>query len=318
MTASSVESAELDQVAAALRQMGADSAVLRANEIAHLVALGRNVVSLREIPGVGLNVTGDSEHISISLELDREKKITQPIHLCVGVLEKAGTQRIKIAVRAAERSSATLMAHCFFPAALNVEHTMDACVDLAPEAELHYLEGHYHGPWGGITVSPKAQVQVGPRAHFLADFSLITGRVGRLGIKYHVDAQADAIAELSSRVFGHATDEIKIAEEVVLSGKSARGLVKIRVALEDQATAEVTGITAGNAEGARGHVDCMEIVKDQAVARAVPVVSVTHPLAKVTHEAAIGSIDKKQLETLMARGVAPERAVDMIVRGILR
>ena len=94
--------------------------------------------------------------------------------------------------------------------------------------------------------------------------------------------------------------------------------MKIRVALEDQASAEVTGMTAGNAEGARGHVDCMEIVKDQAVARAVPVVSVTHPLAKVTHEAAIGSIDKKQLETLMARGVSPEWAIDMIVRGILR
>jgi Fe-S cluster assembly scaffold protein SufB len=195
---------------------------------------------------------------------------------------------------------------------------MDALVDLETEAELRYLEGHYHGPWGGVTVLPKAQVRVGPRARFFADFSLITGRVGKLGIKYHVEAQADAIAELSSRVFGHATDEIKIEEEVVLAGKSARGLVKIRVALEDRATAEVTGMTAGNAEGARGHVDCMEIVKDHAVARAVPVVSVTHPLAKVTHEAAIGSIDKKQLETLMARGVTPERAVDMIVRGILR
>jgi Fe-S cluster assembly scaffold protein SufB len=90
------------------------------------------------------------------------------------------------------------------------------------------------------------------------------------------------------------------------------------VAVEGQASAVVTGMTAGNAEGARGHVDCLEIVKDQAVARAVPVVSVTHPLAKVTHEAAIGSIDKKQLETLMAHGVSPEKAVDMIVRGVLR
>jgi Fe-S cluster assembly scaffold protein SufB len=80
----------------------------------------------------------------------------------------------------------------------------------------------------------------------------------------------------------------------------------------------VTGMTAGNAAGARGHVDCLEIVKDQAVARAIPVVSVTHPLAKVTHEAAIGSIDKKQLETLIAHGVSPEQAVDMIVRGMLR
>jgi Fe-S cluster assembly scaffold protein SufB len=318
VTASSVEPAEIDRVAGALREMGADSAVLTSSEVAHMVAIGRNLVSLREIPGVSLQVTEGPEEISLCLKLEREKKIANPIHLCIGVLNKSDIQRIKVDVRAEERSTATLMAHCFFPTAVNVEHIMDALMNIETGAELRYLEGHYHGPWGGVTVLPKAQVRVGPHARFFADFSLITGRVGKLRIKYYVEGQADAVAELSSRVFGHATDEIKIEEEVILAGKSSRGLVKIRVALEDQATAEVTGMTAGNAEGARGHVDCMEIVKDQASARAVPVVSVTHPLAKVTHEAAIGSIDKKQLESLMARGVPPRRAVDMIVRGILR
>lgn len=43
-----------------------------------------------------------------------------------------------------------------------------------------------------------------------------------------------------------------------------------------------------------------------------------HPEAKVTHEAAIGSVDKKELETLMARGLTPEQAVELIVSGILR
>lgn len=126
------------------------------------------------------------------------------------------------------------------------------------------------------------------------------------------------MVELVARVFGHANDEIKIREKVVLAGKNARGLVKARVAIEDEAIAEIIGITEGNAEGARGHVDCMEIVKDRAVARAMPMMQVTHPLAKVTHEAAIGSVDKRQMETLMAHGLTPEEAVDVIVKGILR
>ena len=46
--------------------------------------------------------------------------------------------------------------------------------------------------------------------------------------------------------------------------------------------------------------------------------NVTNPLAKVTHEAAIGSVDKKRLETLMAHGLTPEEAVDVIVEGVLR
>jgi hypothetical protein len=62
----------------------------------------------------------------------------------------------------------------------------------------------------------------------------------------------------------------------------------------------------------------MEIVQGQAKASAIPIVRVFHPEAKVTHEAAIGSVDKKELETLMARGLTPEQAVELIVSGILR
>ncbi len=68
---------------------------------------------------------------------------------------------------------------------------------------------------------------------------------------------------------------------------------------------------------ATGHVDCNEIVQDRASAMAVPVVKVEHPKAHVTHEAAIGSVDSKQLQTLMSRGVTEENAVEMIIQGVI-
>ncbi|GAI94992.1 unnamed protein product, partial [marine sediment metagenome] len=96
-------------------------------------------------------------------------------------------------------------------------------------------------------------------------------------------------------------------------------LIKTRVVLRDRARAEVISETYGNAPNARGHVDCVELVNgEEAVARAIPLVSVTNDKAKVTHEAAIGSIDRRQVETLMARGLDENEAVDVIVRGILR
>jgi uncharacterized protein len=45
----------------------------------------------------------------------------------------------------------------------------------------------------------------------------------------------------------------------------------------------------------------MEIVQGRAHAQAIRLVQVFHPKAKVTHEATIGSVDKNELETLMAR-----------------
>jgi Fe-S cluster assembly scaffold protein SufB len=89
------------------------------------------------------------------------------------------------------------------------------------------------------------------------------------------------------------------------------------VAVEDTARAHIVGATYGNAEGARGHVDCLEIVRGNARASAVPEVEVSHPQAKVTHEAAIGAVDQRQLEALMARGLDPEAAVDRIILGLL-
>ena len=48
-------------------------------------------------------------------------------------------------------------------------------------------------------------------------------------------------------MFGHGDDKISIKERVMLDGENSRGLLKTRVALEDRAQAEVTGITEGNA-----------------------------------------------------------------------
>jgi hypothetical protein len=127
-----------------------------------------------------------------------------------------------------------------------------------------------------------------------------------------------AVVELATRVFGHEVDLIKINEEVSLNGKFSRSMIKSRVALEGEARAEIVSATVGCAEGARGHMDCLEIIKDQAVGQSTPIVRVSHPLAKITHEAAIGTVDKKQMETLIAHGLSPEQATDMIVLGVLR
>ncbi|MGQ9853044.1 MAG: SufD family Fe-S cluster assembly protein, partial [Candidatus Oleimicrobiaceae bacterium] len=70
---------------------------------------------------------------------------------------------------------------------------------------------------------------------------------------------------------------------------------------------------------ARGHVDCMEVIQGkEARASAVPRLRVIEETAKLTHEAAIGSIDKKQVETLMARGLSESEAVEVVVQGLLR
>lgn len=309
---------ELDDLMNALSAGGGDKEILANKEIAHLVASGHKILSSRGIEGLEVNAKETLTGINVHVTVKEGIKLKQPVHLCFGILHKKGTQRIKMDVKLEDHSSANFIAHCIFPKAEKVKHIMDAVVDIGESAEMRYNETHYHGLYGGIEVVPNAVVKVGKNSRYFTDFTLITGRVGKLAIDYSIVAGENAVTELMARVFGHANDDIKIKEKVLLAGENSRGLIKTRVALEDEATAEITGITEGNAAGARGHVDCMEIVKDKAVATAIPIVSVRNPLAKVTHEAAIGSVDRKQLETLMAHGLTPEEAVEMIVKGILR
>ena len=314
----SVHMSELDALMKAFGESGGDSGILADKEIAHFVVSGHKILSMQSVEGLEVKAKERLTGISASIRVREGTKIQNPIHLCFGILHKKGNQKIKMDVRLEKNASAHFIAHCIFPKAEKIKHIMDAVVDIGENAEMRYSETHYHGLYGGIEVIPKAIVKIAKNGRYFTDFTLVTGRVGKLGIDYSVEAGENAVTELTAKIFGHADDDIKIKEEVLLQGDNARGLIKTRVAIEDEAKAEITGITEGNAAGARGHVDCMEIVKDKAIASAIPIVKVGNPLAKVTHEAAIGSVDKKQLETLMAHGLTPEEAVDVIVKGILR
>jgi hypothetical protein len=309
---------EIDNLMKAVDEAGGDLGILANKDIAHLAASGHRILSANKVEGIEVEAKETLTGIEAKVTVLEGVKIKHPVHLCFGVLHKRGTQKIKMDVRLEKNASASFVAHCVFPNAEKVRHIMDAVVEIGEGAEMRYSETHYHGMYGGIKVIPKAVVTIGKNGRYFTNFNLITGRVGSLKIDYAVTAGENAVTELTARVFGHAQDEINIKEKVVLSGKNSRSIIKTRVAIEDEAQAEVTGITEGCAEGARGHVDCMEIVKDRAIAKAIPIVYVTNPLAKVTHEAAIGSVDKKQMETLMAHGLTPEDAVDIIVKGILK
>ncbi len=308
---------DFDKLLEAFGVAGGDRSVLENRNVAHMVAVGHKILSARDVEGLEVEAHETRDGIDARVTVRDGVKIAQPVHMCFGVVHKRGSQRIRMDVRMEENSSARFIAHCLFPHAERVRHIMDASVDVGRNAEMHYTESHFHGPFGGIDVVPKARIMIRENGRYFSDFTLTTGRVGKLDIDYTVDAGGNAVAELTARVFGHGNDLINIRESISLNGENARGLIKTRIALEHEAEAEVTGITEGKAPGARGHVDCLEIIKDQAIARAIPIVNVTDPLAKVTHEAAIGSVDKRQMETLMSHGLSPEQAMEVIVKGIL-
>ena len=180
-----------------------------------------------------------------------------------------------------------------------------------------YFERHVHGPYGGVSVIPNAKVTVGEGAEFTTEFELIKGRAGRIAFDYEVNCLAHSVCEMTARINGRADDTIRLHETAHLLGESARAALISHIALRDDSQAEVYNTLTGDAPHARGHVDCKEIVLGRARAKAVPIVEVNEPSAHVTHEAAIGSVDSRQLQTLLSRGLNEDEATELIIEGLL-
>ncbi len=298
---------------------GGDRSILLNKDTVKLVIHENKVLTADGVEGIQIETKETANGVNINFLVEEGAKILHPVHLCFGILPQEGLQEIILRVNAQDNSEVNVIAHCIFPNAVKVIHKMDAEIEIGKNAKFNYKETHYHGEFGGIEVIPKARIKVGNGGVWQSTFTLIQGLVGKLDYDFEVFCQDKSVAELVVKAYGKGHDKIKVWEKIHLNGDGARGLAKSRIVLSDQAEAEVKGETYGNAPNARGHVDCIELVNGkEAIARAIPIVSVTNGMAKVTHEAAIGSVDKRQVETLMARGLDENEAVDVIVRGILR
>ncbi len=286
-------------------------------DAASLVIHGNQVVGAHLVPGLEVDATERPDGVAAVVTVKRGVRIEHPVHMCFGLLPEKGRQHIELRVTMESGSRASLMAHCTFPNAVEVTHSMEADIVVEDGAEYAYFERHVHGRDGGVLVLPRARVTVGEDARFKTEFELIRGRVGEIDIDYETSVAARSVLEMVARISGRGDDVIKINEKGRLEGEHARGVLTSYIAVRDRARAEVRNTLVASAAYARGHVDCKEIVKDQATASAIPVVDVKHPKAHVTHEASIGSVDTKQLETLMSRGLDEDEAAELIIRGLL-
>lgn len=306
-----------DIVAELLQSIGMNPEHPFGEDVARIEVHQNQIVGLHLVPGLKVEADETADGIDAHILVENGAILSKPVHICFGVLPEDGRQHVNLHIDIREHSRASILAHCTFPNAKKVEHVMNARIDVAPGAHYAYFERHVHGPHGGVMVIPNAQITVNEGAEFTTEFELIKGRAGKIEFDYTATCHARSILEMTARINARADDNVIIRETAYLVGEDARAALISHIALRDDARAEVFNTMSATAARARGHVDCKEIIVGNAYAKAVPIVEVHHPTAHVTHEAAIGSVDSKQLQTLLARGLDEEQATDLIIEGLL-
>jgi hypothetical protein len=247
-------------------------------------------------------------------------KLSEPLFFCFGMLGKNDEQFIIPNITLQDGAQAVITSHCSFPHAEAATHKMEAHYRIGQNAKLTYNEHHYHGESSGATVMPKLKIEVLQGGQFTSNFVLTTGSVGKVKIELDGVLGARAKSYIETKVMGkNANDIIEIMEKIHLQGENSKSLMKMRAAAKNGGQVLMQGETYASAPGAIGHVDCQEIVVGKTSrARAVPIVEVSDEQARVTHEASVGKINQKELETLMTRGLDEDQATELIINSLMR
>jgi len=286
---------------------------------AHVIVHANNILASKDVPGLVIDAEETEYGIRATFTVKAGFVLKKPVHLCFGHLGKEGKQVIESKIVLEDGAKAKFYSHCIFPNAIEFLHAMEGDIVVGKGADMTYEEVHVHGPKGKIEVRPVTRVIVNEKGRYVSNFALIEGRVGILSLDVDVDVIGRlGSAEITSKIYGKYDDQCSVKDVIRLSGENSSGLAKARVVLKDHSFGKFYGEVQGAAEGAKGHVDCTEVVQGYAKAEAVPVVSVIHPGAEITHEAAIGKIANEKLWGLMAKGLSENEAIDVIVSGLLR
>jgi len=270
-------------------------------------------------PGVRSEVVETPTGVKTKVYIEPGTKLNEPVTLCFGATKTMEVQTTEGEIVVGEGADVKFVVYGAMAEGIKLKHKNKLKVTVERGARFEFLDLHYNGENTFVELETETEAYVGEHAYFRSVFKQTRGRAGKVRIVLKANVDKKGVAVFETKMMGKKDDEIYVEDVIYLNGEESRGISKSRIIAVDQTKATFVGETYGNASYCRGHIDCSEVIRGKdVVVKAVPVVVVNNQTAKVTHEAAIGSIDKKQLETLMARGLNEDEAVDLIVQGMLR
>ena len=286
----------------------------------HFYVEQNKILSHGHPKGVKMSAKEITNGIEAKVVVEKNAKIKEPLYFCFGMLGEENEQLILPVIEVQDGAEVTIIAHCSFPNAKKAVHKMTALFKVGKKAKFRYEEHHYHGDKSGASVFPGLKLEVDEGGELVSVFNLSQGTVGRIEIELEAFLQKSAKAHIETKVFGKSEkDEVFIFDKVHLLGENSKSLIKMRAAAKNGGKVMMQGENYARAAGATGHVDCQEIVVGEgSVAKAVPIVEVSNENARVTHEASVGKINQKELETLMTRGLSEEEATELIIEAMMK
>ncbi len=241
-------------------------------------------------------------------------KPEKPLQTCLHIAKNGFSQNVHNIIIAEEDSELHIIAGC--STSDHVQSGLHIGLSeffVKKGAILRYTMIH---DWGeNICVRPRTAVHVEEGGVFVSNYISLKP-VGSLESNPVTILEKNATANFNSVLVAGKDSYMDVGSIVELNGEGARAEIISR-AIAAGGTIISRGHIKGNVKGVKGHLECKGLILKDGLLHAIPELSGCTPGVEMSHEAAVGKIDKREIEYLMARGLDENEAVSTIVRGFL-
>jgi hypothetical protein len=242
-------------------------------------------------------------------------KVTHPVQACLYIAKNNFSQHVHNIVIAEEGSELHIITGCATaPHLISGLHVGVSEFYVKKGAKLIFTMIH---EWGDqVNVRPRTVTRVEEGGIIVSNYVSLKP-VGSLQMNpaTHLVGKG-AVARFNSILVASSGTNMDVGSRIYLEAPDTKAEIISR-AITSGGSIIARGNLIGKASPIKAHLECKGLILKDGLMQAIPELSATVPGVEMSHEAAVGKIDKREIEYLMARGLDEETAVSTIVRGFL-
>jgi len=242
-------------------------------------------------------------------------KVANPVQACLYIARDKFSQNVHNIVIAEENSELHIITGCATaPHLVSGLHVGVSEFYVKKGAILRFTMIH---DWGEkVNVRPRTVTHVEAGGVIISNYISLKplGTLQMFPTTY-LDGEG-AIARYNSVLVANKGSFMDVGSRIILNASGSRAEIISR-GLTYGGTIIARGDLVGKVAGIKAHLECKGLILNDGLMKAIPELSGYVPGVEMSHEAAVGKIDRREIEYLMARGVNEDEAVSTIVRGFL-
>jgi len=250
------------------------------------------------------------------IRIKKGKTVELPIQACLFLKAQGFKQKVHNLIIVEEGAKVNLIAGCSASKAAKEGFHLGIS-EFYIEEKAHLNFTMIHNFREDTVVRPMSVAVVKENGTFISNYVCLKPVKEVVMYPTAVISGKNGRASFNSLIFSYPNSFQDIGARIILSGESAQAeIISRMVSIGGKIIAR--GHIKAEKKKARGHLECRGMVlSDKGRIHAIPEIETDLQDVDLSHEAAIGKINKEEIDYLCSRGMSDSQAQSIIVRGFM-